>query len=68
MVQNKRIIKFYRCKMGQGEWVWLHFVGVLRRVTHWSSQVTPAPGCPNFQLRDYDGEDSTSSKVIHSVS
>ncbi len=34
----------------------------------WSSRITPASGCPNFQFWDYDGEDSTSTKFIHSVS
>ncbi len=53
------ISQLYGCKMGQGEWVWLHFVGVLT----WGhtlviTGVTPTSGCPNFQFWDYDGEDS----------
>ncbi len=55
--QNKMISKSYGCKMGQGEWVWLHFVGVLTQchtlvITGHSSR------CPNFHFRDYDGENS----------
>ncbi len=67
MIKIKWLARFMGVKwLRESGYVFLLLV-FLHRVTYWSSQVIPASGCPNFRFQDYDGEDSTSSKFIHSV-